>query len=114
FEIPLQNSYMMFTGIVRDGSALPAITHIDGTARLQSVDEKENPDFHELLKAFEERTGCGVLINTSFNIRGEPIVCSPSDAYQCFMKTKMDVLVLENCLLWKQDQPKWNDSGIVY
>ncbi len=88
-------------------SDLPAITHVDYSARVQTVHADTNPRFHRLLKAFEERTGCGVLVNTSFNVRGEPIVCTAEDAYRCFMRTEMDYLVLENFLLHKPDQPKW-------
>lgn len=87
-------------------SSLPAITHVDYSARIQTVHEKTNPRFYELLKAFEGRTGCPVLVNTSFNVRGEPIVCTPEDAYRCFMRTEMDALVLENHLLLKEDQPE--------
>jgi carbamoyltransferase len=86
-------------------STLPAITHVDHSARVQTVDAQRNPRFHRILSCFEERTGCPVLINTSFNVRGEPIVCTPADAYRCFMATHMDVLVVENCLLLKRDQP---------
>lgn len=88
-------------------SELPAITHVDYSARVQTVHENTNPRYHKLLKAFEQRTGCGVLVNTSFNVRGEPIVCTPEDAYRCFMRTEMDYLVIENFLLFKQDQPEW-------
>jgi carbamoyltransferase len=86
-------------------SDLPAITHVDYSARVQTVHEATHPEFHRLLKAFERLTGCAVLVNTSFNVRGEPIVCSPEDAYLCFMRTEMDLLVLEDCLLWKANQP---------
>ncbi len=88
-------------------SQLPAITHVDYSARIQTVEEETNPRFHQLLRQFEAQTGCGVLINTSFNVRGEPIVCTPEDAYRCFMRTEMDYLVIENCLLAKDRQPKW-------
>ena len=83
-------------------SVLPAVTHVDYSARVQTVHEDTNPRYHRLLRAFAERTGCSVLINTSFNVRGEPIVCTPEDAYRCFMRTEMDYLVLENCLLTKK------------
>ncbi|MEM1125811.1 MAG: carbamoyltransferase [Bacteroidota bacterium] len=86
-------------------SVLPAITHVDGTARIQTVHSETNPRYHRLLQAFEARTGVGMLINTSFNVRGEPIVCTPEDAYRCFMRTQMDVLVLEDHLLYKHEQP---------
>lgn len=88
-------------------SELPAITHVDYSARVQTVHAETNPRFHALLKAFEARTGCGVLVNTSFNVRGEPIVGTPADAYRCFMRTEMDYLVVENYLLAKPDQPVW-------
>ena len=88
-------------------SELPAITHVDYSARVQTVHEESNPKFYRLLKAFEGQTGCAVVINTSFNVRGEPIVCTPEDAYRCFMRTEMDYLVLENLLLAKSDQPAW-------
>lgn len=87
-------------------SDIPAVTHVDGSARVQSVDKKTNPRFHALLKEFEKRTGCGTVVNTSFNVRGEPIVCTPIDAYKCFMRTKMDVLALENFYLRKEGQPE--------
>ncbi len=88
-------------------SEVPAITHVDYSARIQTVHEETNPRFHALLDAFESRTGCPVLVNTSFNVRGEPIVCTPEDAYRCFMRTEMDYLVLEDYLLAKKDQPEW-------
>ncbi len=88
-------------------SELPAITHVDYSARIQTVHEDVNPRYYRLIEAFERKTGCGVLVNTSFNVRGEPIVCSPEDAYRCFMRTEMDYLVLENFLLAKPDQPGW-------
>ena len=86
-------------------SELPAITHVDYSARIQTVHEHTNPRYYRLLRKFEDRTGCAVLVNTSFNVRGEPIVASPLDAYRCFMRTEMDYLVLENCLLTKTEQP---------
>lgn len=86
-------------------SELPAITHIDNSARVQTVSRNRSPRFHAILEAFEKRAGCPILVNTSFNVRGEPIVHSPSDAYRCFMFTDMDVLVVENCLLRKSAQP---------
>lgn len=87
-------------------SALPAITHVDYSARIQTVHEKTNPRYHGLISSFKEKTGCGVLINTSFNVRGEPIVCTPEDAYRCFMRTEMDYLVVENFLMEKSQQPE--------
>jgi len=86
-------------------STVPAITHVDYSARVQTIDEKHHPRFYRIIKKFEELTRSPVVINTSFNVRGEPIVNSPEDAYRCFMFTNMDVLVLENCVLLKEDQP---------
>jgi carbamoyltransferase len=88
----------------RRRSSLPAITHVDYSARIQSVNSETNERYHRLLKAFEELTGCGVVVNTSFNVRGEPIVCTPSHAYNCFMRTEMDYLVLGPFLLEKGSQ----------
>jgi carbamoyltransferase len=85
-------------------SDIPAVTHIDYSARIQTVHESTNPRYYGLLKAFEKLTGCGVLVNTSFNVRGEPIVCTPEDAYRCFMRTEMDVLVLGNHIVHKAEQ----------
>jgi carbamoyltransferase len=91
-------------GVLR--STVPAITHVDYSARLQTVDAERHGRYHRLLRRFFELTGCPVVINTSFNVRGEPIVCTPADAYNCFMATKMDVLVLERCLVLKEAQPE--------
>ena len=92
-------------------SDIPAVTHLDYSARVQTVHQDTNPRYYALLKAFEAKTGHGVLVNTSFNVRGEPIVSTPEDAYRCFMRTEMDVLVLENCVLLKADQkPLEGDS----
>jgi carbamoyltransferase len=84
-------------------STIPAVTHVDGSARLQTVDAGRNPRFHALLTAFHERTGCPVLVNTSFNVRGEPIVCTPTEALECFLATDMDALVLEDALVLKSE-----------
>jgi len=91
-------------------STIPAVTHVDYSARIQTVHEKTNPRFYKLIKKFDEKTGCAVLINTSFNVRGEPIVCSPQDSYKCFMRTEMDVLTIENFLLYKEEQPQFSDQ----
>ncbi|MEB3160751.1 MAG: carbamoyltransferase [Synechocystis sp.] len=90
-------------------SQLPAITHVDNSARIQTVHSDTNPRYYKLLKHFEQLTGCGVLVNTSFNVRGEPIVCTPADAYRCFMRTEMDYLVIENFVLAKTQQPQWHE-----
>ncbi len=87
-------------------STVPAITHVDYSARVQTVDAKRHPRLYGMMKKFKDKTGCPVMINTSFNVRSEPIVCSPEHAYRCFMATNMDVLVLENCVLYKEEQPK--------
>jgi carbamoyltransferase len=126
FEISVDAPYMLFVAPLREArrktveipahasvaeqlrevrSDIPAVTHVDHSARLQTVDAARNPRFHRLLCAFKELTGCSVLVNTSFNRRDEPIVNTPMDAYACFMGTRMDALVLEDCLLLKEDQP---------
>jgi carbamoyltransferase len=84
-------------------SEIPAVTHVDYSARIQTVDETRSPRLARLLQAFSARTGCPVLINTSFNVRGEPIVCTPEDAYRCFLATEMDALVLEDAIVLKSD-----------
>ena len=91
-------------------SAIPAVTHVDYSARIQTVHASTNARYHALIKTFGERCGCPVIVNTSFNVRGEPIVCTPEDAYRCFMRTEMDYLVLENFLLSKAEQPNWDDD----
>jgi carbamoyltransferase len=85
-------------------SDIPAVTHIDYSARVQTVHEDTTPGYYRLIKEFEAQTGCGVIVNTSFNVRGEPIVGSPQDAFRCFMRTEMDVLVLGNVVLYKEQQ----------
>ena len=91
-------------------SKIPAVTHVDYSARIQTVHADTNPRYHKLITAFDARTGCPVIVNTSFNVRGEPIVCTPEDAYRCFMRTEMDYLVLENFLMAKTDQPQWEQN----
>jgi len=108
-RLPLQEAEKGLFGIEKLKTArsqIPAVTHVDYSARIQTVHADTNPRFSALLDAFEERTGCPVLINTSFNVRGEPIVCTPEDAYRCFMRTEMDYLVIEGCLLAKSEQPE--------
>ena len=87
-------------------SSIPAVTHVDYSARIQTVHKETNPTYHKLLKRFKEITGCPILVNTSFNVRGEPIVCSPEDAFHCFMGTKLDILVVENLYLIKTEQQR--------
>lgn len=97
--------------VVRNGrSDIPAVTHVDYSARIQTVSKETNPYYYGVLEAYKKRTGCSVIVNTSFNVRGEPIVCSPEDAYRCFMRTEMDVLVLENCILYKDEQDTFIDT----
>ena len=91
-------------------SELPAITHVDYSARIQSVSKKSNSKYHRLLSKFYEKYNCPVLVNTSFNVRGEPIVCTPHDAYMCFMRTEMDYLILNNYILTKKDQIPLNND----
>lgn len=111
--IPLSEKQQHLFGIDKlniPRSTLPAVTHVDYSARLQTVHPETNPRLYRLLDQFEQDTDCPVLVNTSFNVRGEPIVCTPEDAYRCFMRTEMDYLVMENCLLAKQQQPMWQDK----
>jgi carbamoyltransferase len=91
-------------------SGIPAVTHVDYSARVQTVRRDANPLFYDIIKAFHDLTGCPVIVNTSFNVRGEPIVCTPEDAYRCFMRTAMDALVLESFVLLKDSQPASEDS----
>ncbi len=127
FELDRPSPYMLITAPVREElrlapdcqrhltgldklgvpySTIPAVTHVDYSARVQTVHRTTNPRFHALLQRFKALTGCGVLVNTSFNVRGEPIVCTPAQAYQCFMRTDMDYLALGDCLLSKAEQPR--------
>jgi carbamoyltransferase len=93
-------------------SVVPAITHVDYSARVQTVDPVRHGRMYKLLKEFESQTGCPLMINTSFNVRGEPIVCSPEHAFRCFLATNMDVLVLEKFLLLKEEQPHAQEHPI--
>jgi carbamoyltransferase len=132
FDIDAESPYMLLVAPVREErrlpfergegedmleivrrrrSDIPAVTHLDYSARLQTVHRDDNPAFHLLLREFKKQTGCGVLVNTSFNVRGEPIVCTPEDAYRCFMRTEIDVLVLQDLLLRKDGQPAFKESG---
>ncbi|MBW1701259.1 MAG: carbamoyltransferase [Deltaproteobacteria bacterium] len=92
-------------------SDIPAVTHLDYSARLQTVSKKYKPDYYEVISEFEKLTGCAVVVNTSFNVRGEPIICSPEDAYRCFMRTEMDVLIMEDCILFKEEQVRRGEKG---
>lgn len=131
FELAEPSPYMLLTAYVRperrlphpadaggndllsriavSRSDIPAVTHLDYSARIQTVDRKDKADYYAVIQAFEDLTGCPVVVNTSFNVRGEPIVCTPQEAYRCFMRTDMDVLVMEDCLLFKAEQPPWDE-----
>ena len=134
FELDRPSPYMLIAAPVRDHlrvkitkednrlegtaksnvprSRIPAVTHVDYSARVQTVNANTNSRYYRLLKAFESRTGCSVLVNTSFNVRGEPIVCSPKDAYRCFMHTDMDFLVINDLFLSKKEQPEWSHNQL--
>lgn len=106
FELDCASPFMLLVAQVKpDHRHIPAVTHVDGSARIQTLQEKQNPKFYRLIHAFYQLTGCPVIINTSFNVRGEPIVCTPQDAYECFMRTHMDYLVLDNFILDKKKMP---------
>jgi carbamoyltransferase len=112
-QIPMSGEQKKLWGIEQlnvPRSDIPAVTHIDYSARVQTVSRDTNPDYYDLIKTFEGLTGCGVLVNTSFNVRGEPIVCTPEDAYRCFMRTDIDHLVVGPFLLSKADQPEWEEE----
>ncbi len=133
FELDYDSPYMMLVADVVEGrrremtkeekelfgisklnikrSEIPAVTHVDYSARIQTVRRETNPLYWEIIEAFRQKTGCPVIVNTSFNVRGEPIVCTPEDSYRCFMRTEMDYLVLETCVLEKKDQPQFEEKG---
>jgi len=95
-------------------STIPAVTHIDFSARIQTVHRDTNPRYHALISAFKDRTGCPVLVNTSFNVRGEPIVGTPADAFRCFMGTEIELLAVGNCLLRKEKQDKAKEASYQF
>lgn len=105
-----ENNMDMLTAVNAVRSEIPAVTHVDYSARIQTVDKKRNPRYYHIIKEFENRTGCSVIVNTSFNVRGEPIVRTPQEAYDCFMRTEMDVLVVDKYILLKEEQPAFQDS----
>ena len=126
FELDADSPYMLFVAPVKaelrkplpenltgiellkaERSTLPAVTHVDYSARIQTVSPAGNPLLHDLLLRFEQATGCGVLVNTSFNVRGEPIVCTPDDAYRCFLNTEMDYLIMGNFVIERLAQPDY-------
>ncbi len=105
FDLDVPSPYMLLVADVKPGKrTIPSVTHVDNSARIQTVDEHALPRYYKLIKRFDEKTGCPVIINTSFNVRGEPIVCTPHEAYLCFMRTNMDVLVLDRFVMYKPDQ----------
>ncbi|HEU4364760.1 MAG TPA: carbamoyltransferase [Candidatus Krumholzibacteria bacterium] len=105
FELDVPSPYMLLVADVREGKrTIPSVTHVDNSARIQTVDARTSPRYYQLIKRFDEKTGCPVIINTSFNVRGEPIVCTPHEAYLCFMRTNMDVLVMDRFVMYKPDQ----------
>jgi carbamoyltransferase len=125
FELDVESPYMLLVAPVKkelrkplpanvtgldllkaERSTLPAITHVDYSARIQTVERADNPLLYDLLLRFEQATGCGVLVNTSFNVRGEPIVCTPDDAYRCFMNTEMDYLIMGSFVIERTAQPQ--------
>ena len=113
-QIPMSKDEQRLWGIEKlnvPRSDIPAVTHIDYSARIQTVSRKDNPLYYDLLRAFEAQTGYGVLVNTSFNVRGEPIVCTPEDAYRCFVRTQIDHLAMGPFLLEKKGQPEWKETG---
>ena len=113
-RFPLPDGYWqmpMFDRLYVNRSKLPAITHVDFSARIQTVHQATNPRYHQLITTFGQRHGCPVVVNTSFNVRGEPIVCTPEDAYRCFMRTEMDYLVVGDCLFAKEGQPEYAETG---
>jgi len=108
---PSREGMPMLERLKAKRSDIPAVTHLDYSARLQTVNKDDKPDYHAVITEFEKLTGCAVIVNTSFNVRGEPIICTPEDAYRCFMRTQMDVLVIEDYMLFKEEQPPWEEKG---
>ena len=106
FQIDRPSPYMLLVAPVQPDIHLPAITHVDGSARIQSINRQQDERYYDMLNTFYRRTGCPVIINTSMNVRGEPIVNTPEDAYRCFMRTHMDAIAIGNSLLLKEDQPE--------
>lgn len=110
FPQPASNGMSLLDRLKVKRSDIPAVTHLDYSARLQTVNRKDKPDYHEVISEFEKLTGYPVVVNTSFNVRGEPIICTHEDAYICFMRTEMDILVIEDCILYKEEQPSWKEG----
>lgn len=110
FLQPSQDGKAILERLKIKRSDIPAVTHIDNSARLQTVNQDDKPDYYAVISEFEKLTGCPMVVNTSFNVRGEPIVCTPEDAYRCFMRTEMDILVIEDFILYKEEQPPWKEG----
>ncbi|MHA2231125.1 MAG: carbamoyltransferase family protein [Candidatus Hodarchaeales archaeon] len=110
FPQPSRDGLGMMERLKNKRSGIPAVTHLDYSARLQTVNRDDKPDYYDIISEFEKLTGCAVVVNTSFNVRGEPIICSPVDAYKCFMRTEMDILVIEDFILLKEEQPPWKEG----
>jgi carbamoyltransferase len=110
YPVPKKTEMPILDRLKIKRSDIPAVTHLDYSARLQTVNKKDKPDYHAVISEFEKLTGCPVIVNTSFNVRGEPIICTPEDAYKCFMRTEMDILVMEDCILYKEEQPPWEEG----
>jgi len=110
FPQPSIDSAGLLERLKHKRSDVPAITHLDYSARIQTVNQQDKPDYYQVISEFEKLTGCPVVVNTSFNVRGEPIICTPEDAYRCFMRTEMDVLVIEDFMLFKEEQPPWKEG----
>lgn len=111
FELDQPSPYMLLVAQVRpDKRTIPSVTHVDGSARIQTIKREDNPLYYDLIEQFYKITGCPVIINTSFNVRGEPIICTPHDAFMCFMRTRMDYLVIGNCVLDKKEVPELTDD----
>ena len=110
FPKPSDDGQDMMERLKHKRSDIPAVTHLDYSARIQTVNQEDKPDYHAVIAEFERLTGCAVIVNTSFNVRGEPIICTHEDAYRCFMRTEMDVLVIEDFILFKEQQPPWEEG----
>ena len=110
YTTPKQDGMPILNRLKIKRSDIPAVTHLDYSARLQTVNREGKRDYYDVISEFEKLTGCSVIVNTSFNVRGEPIVCTPEDAYKCFMRTEMDILVMEDCILYKEEQPPWKEG----
>lgn len=110
YAMPKKDNMSILDRLKIKRSDIPAVTHLNYTARLQTVNREDKPDYYDVISEFAKLTGCPTIVNTSFNVRGEPIVCTPEDAYKCFMRTEMDILVMEDCILHKEEQPPWKEG----